>query len=249
MSPSPIPRVLSTFQAHGVEALLMGGQACILYGGAEFSRDADFAVLASRENLDRLSRALDDLSAEVIAVPPFESRYLERGHAVRFRAHDSHADGFRIDVMSKLRGVEPFPRLWDRRTTFDLDGVGVVEVLALPDLVASKKTQRDKDWVMIRRLLEASYASESDSPTARQVAFWLMELRTPELLVECAAAYPEEATRIGSARPATSAAVIDDVDAVREALGEEEEHERAVDREYWAPLRAELEELRRRRRS
>lgn len=56
--------------------------ACILYGGAEFSRYADFAVLASRENLERLSRALDDLSAEVIAVPPFESRYLERGHAV-----------------------------------------------------------------------------------------------------------------------------------------------------------------------
>jgi len=142
----------------------MGGQACILYGGAEFSRDVDFALLASRENLERLSRALDDLGAEVIAIPPFESRYLERGHAVHFRAHHPEAEGFRIDVMSKLRGVEAFPRLWERRTTFDLDD-GPVEVLALPDLVASKKTQRDKDWIMIRRLLEASYARGSGSPT------------------------------------------------------------------------------------
>jgi hypothetical protein len=27
-------------RTHGVEALLMGGQACVLYGAAEFSRDA-----------------------------------------------------------------------------------------------------------------------------------------------------------------------------------------------------------------
>ena len=45
MSRSPIPKVLSTISSHGVEALLMGGQACVLYGAAEFSRDADFVVL------------------------------------------------------------------------------------------------------------------------------------------------------------------------------------------------------------
>jgi hypothetical protein len=39
-----IPRVLltlSTFQKHRVRALLIGGQACIIYGAAEFSRDSD----------------------------------------------------------------------------------------------------------------------------------------------------------------------------------------------------------------
>ena len=43
MSQSPIPRVLSTFRRHQIKALLMGGQACILYGAAEFTRDIDFA--------------------------------------------------------------------------------------------------------------------------------------------------------------------------------------------------------------
>ncbi len=30
---------------HRVRALLMGGQACVFYGGAEFSRDTDLLIL------------------------------------------------------------------------------------------------------------------------------------------------------------------------------------------------------------
>ena len=36
---NPIPRVLSALKYHEVKYLLMGGQACVYYGGAEFSRD------------------------------------------------------------------------------------------------------------------------------------------------------------------------------------------------------------------
>ncbi len=39
--------------AHQVRALLMGGQACVFYGAAEFSRGTDLAVLAEAE-LERL---------------------------------------------------------------------------------------------------------------------------------------------------------------------------------------------------
>ena len=98
----------------------MGGQACILYGAAEFSRDTDFAVLASPANLARLHRALDDLRAEVIAVPPFETKYLRRGHAVHFRCRHPEAFGMRIDVMTRMRGVESFPTLWARRNSIEL---------------------------------------------------------------------------------------------------------------------------------
>ena len=81
----------------------MGGQACVFYGAAEFSRDTDLAVLASSENLTRLKKALDDLQAEVIAVPPFAATYLRRGHAVHFRCHHGDAAGMRVDVMTKMR--------------------------------------------------------------------------------------------------------------------------------------------------
>jgi hypothetical protein len=65
----------------------MGGQACVLYGAAEFSRDTDLAILASPPNLTRLGAALVDLQAEVIAGPPFELQYLQRRHAIHFRCH------------------------------------------------------------------------------------------------------------------------------------------------------------------
>jgi hypothetical protein len=99
----------------------MGGQACVLYGAAEFSRDTDLAILASPANLERLRRALADLQAEVIAVPPFETRYLLKGHAIHFRCRHPEAAGMRVDVMTKMRGVDPFPKLWRRRTTTMLE--------------------------------------------------------------------------------------------------------------------------------
>ena len=151
MIPNPILRVLSSIEARRVRALLMGGQACILYGAAEFSRDTDFAVLASPANLTRLRRALDDLQAEVIAVPPFEAKYLRRGHAVHFRCQHAEAMGMRVDVMTRMRGVAPFPTLWARRNSIELPDGTCCDVMSLPDLVQAKKTQRDKDWPMVRR--------------------------------------------------------------------------------------------------
>jgi hypothetical protein len=49
-----IHKVLSTFQSYGVRALLMGGQACVFYGAAEFSRDTDFAIAINSDNWARL---------------------------------------------------------------------------------------------------------------------------------------------------------------------------------------------------
>jgi hypothetical protein len=51
--PNPIHKVLSTFQSCGVRALLMGGQACVFYGAAEFSRDTDFAPALQKERAER----------------------------------------------------------------------------------------------------------------------------------------------------------------------------------------------------
>src|SRR5208282_606772 len=113
--PNPIRKVLSSMRAHRVRALLMGGQACVFYGAAEFSRDTDFAILADAANLARLRRALAGLRAEPIAVPPFELKHLRKGHAIHFRCRHPAAWRMRVDVMSKMRGVEAFAKLWKRR--------------------------------------------------------------------------------------------------------------------------------------
>src|SRR6266478_5559250 len=156
-------------RAHRVRALLMGRQACVFYGAAEFSRDTDLAVVADAANVARLRRALEDLRAEVIAVPPFELKYLQRGHAIHFRCHHPEAVRMRVDVMSRMRGVDAFPKLWKRRTTIELPDGTRCDLLSLPDLVQAKKTQRDKDWPMIRRLVEAHYFLNSAKPNTDQI--------------------------------------------------------------------------------
>jgi hypothetical protein len=231
-------------RAHRVRALLMGGQACVFYGAAEFSRDTDLAIVADSANLARLRRALDDLRAEVIAVPPCELKYLRRGHAIHFRCRHPAALRMRVDVMAKMRGVDAFAKLWKRRVTVELaDGIRC-DLLSLPDLVRAKKTQRDKDWPMIRRLVEAHYFQNIAKPNPAQIRFWLRELRTPELLLDLARRHAATCRRLIPARALLAHAALGKAGELERALIAEESAEREQDRSYWLPLRAELEKLR-----
>jgi hypothetical protein len=214
-----------------------------LYGGAEFSRTTDIAILASKENLELLRDALRQLAARRIALPPFDLQYFLRGHAVHFRCYHPEAMRMRIDVMSLMRGVDPFEQLWERRQQFVAGGDEEYNVMSLPDLIRAKKTQRDKDWPMIRRLIEADYVGDLE-PTTQKAAFWLMESRTPGMLIELTERFPGLAASLKSVRTALSYAEAGDVAGVDAELEREEKAEREADRKYWEPLRKELELLR-----
>lgn len=220
----------------------MGGQACVFYGAAEFSRDTDLAILASSENFARLNETLTDLDAQVIAVPPFEAKYLRKGHAVHFRCQHAEARGMRVDVMTKMRGVDSFPKLWTRRTTVSVHD-STIELMSLPDLVKAKKTQRDKDWPMVRRLVEVNYFANRENPTPEQVRFWFLELRTPELLIELVLERGGFARQLFRKRPLLRLAQAKNESLLADALLEEEKRERMADQQYWTPLKKELEML------
>ena len=245
MIQSPILKVLSSFRNHQVRALLMGGQACIFYGAAEFSRDTDLAVLSSKDNLKRLKDALAELKAECIAVPPFDEDYLKRGHAIHFRCRAAGVEGMRVDIMSVMRNADPFSELWKRRTTVTDERGTAYEIISLPDLVQVKKTQRDKDWPMIRRLVEAHYFQWNKEAEAVQLNFWFRELRTPELLIELAQAHPEVCESAARERGLLRLARPGPAEPLARALENEEKAEKDEDRLYWQPLKAELEKLRR----
>lgn len=182
---------------------------------------------------------LDELQAETIAVPPFEKRFLESGLAVHFRCHHPEAEKIRVDVMSKMRGVDDFATLWARRTT-----VGEIGLLSLPDLVKAKKTQRDKDWPMVSRLVEANYFTERLQPTPQQIEFWLRELRNPLLLLEVCQRFPLEREQNATIRPLLK---LSNLEELQTALRDEEQRERESDKRYWLPLRKQLEQLRHQR--
>jgi hypothetical protein len=154
----------------------------------------------------------------------------------------------RVDVMSVMRGVDDFKVLWQRRTTIEDETGDYWDLLSLPDLVRAKKTQRNKDWPMLQRLVEAHYFAHRDEATHEQVAWWLRELRTPHLLREVAARFPDEASRLEPERDVLKVLSAGET-AIEAALRREEDEERALDRAYWLPLKQELEELRRQRRA
>jgi hypothetical protein len=227
----------------------MGGQACVFYGAAQFSKDIDFALLADEENFARLHAALAELQAVRIAVPRFDPAVLARGHAVHFRCQAPMVDGLRVDVMTRLRDVAPFPELWSRRTTLTEEDGATYDLLAVEDLVQAKKTQREKDWPIIAALVEGHHHALRAAPTLERVAFWLREARTPELLGDLAGRFPAEARAMLATRSLLSHAIAGDLDALRTAIDVETRAEQARDRAYWEPLRRELEEFRRQERA
>jgi len=75
---------------------------------------------------------------------------------------------------------------------------------------------------MIRRLVEADFFGRRETATASDVQFWLRELRTPELLIATAAAYPEICRGLVRVRPLLRTALRGDEPALASALHVEE---------------------------
>jgi hypothetical protein len=243
--PTPIRHVLSTIQKHQVQALLMGGQACVFYGAAQFSKDIDLLLLANDANYAGLHRALEELKAVRIAIPRFDPAVLERGHAVHYRCKVPEVEGLRVDIMTQLRDLPVFSELWARRTSVILDEGLTVEALAIPDLVQAKKTQRGKDWPVIAALVENHYQALHNEPLPERIEFWLTETREEERLIELVTRFPAETENLLSIRPLLGLAREKDLPALRAALDAEMRAEQEKDRIYWEPLKREMEAFRR----
>ena len=246
MTPNPILKVLSTLNKYRVKYLLIGGQACIVYGAAEFSRDSDFVILSTSDNLARLRAALKAMKAARIYVPTLEAKYLERGHACHFRCGTGDIKGLRIDIMSKLRSCDAFDVLWQRRKKLSLKTGVTLNIIGLEDLVQSKKTQRDKDWLMLKRLVDNDIILKKYKATVNRIKWWLSECRDSDVLIELTRRYPSLAKETVKNRPLVSLAIRKDKRRLLAKLNLEESKEREKDTAYWNPLKKELELLRRR---
>jgi len=244
MIDAAVSHVLRVMDRSGVRCLLTGGQACVVYGAAEFSKDVDFVVLADSENFEKIQSVAGNLRAETIAVPPFERAYLDEGLAIHLRCTVAEANGMRVDLMSRMRNVDPFPEIWKRRSTFEF-GKTTVEIMGVVDLVKSKKTQRLKDWPMIQRLMEVHFEENKHEPSDADIEFWLSESLTEKILIATANRYPDKTEKMATERPLLREAIQGDSAALEKAINSEIEAEKEADRRYWEPLKARLGELRR----
>jgi hypothetical protein len=242
--PTPILTVLSTFRKNGVQTLLMGGQACVFYGAAQVSKDVDLALLAEPANIERLRLALKELAAERIAVPPFDPALFDRGHAIHFRCRAPVVAGLRVDLMSKLRLLDDFMALWERRTTFADEDGSEFNLLSVPDLVRSKKTARNKDWPIIELLVNIHIQENAATPQPNWIRFWLSECRSPAQLMALARRFPAECQALWETRPLLTQALSGNELILQSALDSEMRAEQNADRLFWEPVRRELEAMR-----
>ena len=157
-------------------------------GGAEFIRDRDIAVLADTGNRTRLESALDDLQAQCIPVSPADWEFLNRGHAIHFRCLHPDALNMRLDIMTKMRGCDDFKELWKRRRTLEDESRFVYVLHGIESLVKAEK-QRDRDWPMIRRLVDAHYDEFKDQANEDRVQFGLRESRILGVLLAIATSH------------------------------------------------------------
>jgi hypothetical protein len=241
-----VGELLVSLAEAGVEVLVMGGQAVWAYHAAvEGSRDLDVCVVAHRSAIPRLRAWLVARGARQAYLPPLERRWLDRGHTCHFVVPLGGGNEIRVDFCTRPARIPDPERLPERAQQVALASGHSVRVLSRADLVATKKTQRVKDWAAIQALVDQDIAT-ADQPPTEQVRWWLREARDAETLAQLAAVASQDARTIARERPAVAAALAQDLDAIDLALGVEQARGIAADRAYQKTLARELEELRHR---
>lgn len=183
------------------------------------------------------------LKAKNIYVPPLQKEYLNKGQSCHFRCYAEPVKNLRIDVLAKLRGCDSFEKLWQRRLTVKLPRNKTIEVIGLEDLVQSKKTQRDKDWLMLNSLVENDIIL-TGKPSTQKIKWWLYECRDSDTLIKLVDKNKNLAKECVTKRALLKVALKKDIEKLGKLLRKEELLEREKDREYWEPLKKELEILR-----
>jgi len=145
----PLLRLLARFGEEGVEYVLVGGQAVRLNGFLRATEDVDVLVRPTRENGERIKRALGFLrSASELDPSWFEApRHAPSGEIENIRV----ADELIVDLLFAANGetfesVQPFAR------EITVEGVPI-RVLNIDGLLRTKADSREKD-VLDKRMLE-----------------------------------------------------------------------------------------------
>ena len=136
--------LFSIFNEEGVEYLVVGAHAVIFYAEPRYTKDLDIWVRPSRENAERVHRALKRFGAPVAGVTAANFRDLDLVYQVGVAPN-------RIDIMMGLLGVD-FASAWVNKVESSYDRVPI-NLISKADLIRTKKaTGRPQDLLDLDRL-------------------------------------------------------------------------------------------------
>ncbi len=240
---------------HGVEILLISGQATVLYGASTFSEDIDLWINPTLENRNRFLTALRASQARFDKLtPPFEVDYLRRGHGFHFTLPGGSEPGIYLDVMGQPPRVGSFEAAQALANWMDTEW-GRLLTLGVKDLVELKKTQRLEDYPIISRLAILWFAQPGNSYSPADFAWAAANIFT---LTDLRRFFLEHPLAVG-ALPALAPAALHDFAQQVSAGSDPPEHVETevtawmqasmqrlqqADRAYWRPIITELRQLR-----
>jgi hypothetical protein len=146
-------KLLGPLIAHGVDFVLIGGQAGISHGSSYPSYDLDVLYARDHDNVVRLVAALEEIGVRLRGAPdglPFvlDARTIENG--ANFTFVTPHGD---FDVLADAAGMPSYPELKSAAVEQEIFG-HVVKVASLDHLIAMKRAAgRTKDKLMVEEYI------------------------------------------------------------------------------------------------
>ena len=142
-----------TLTRHDVDYVTIGGIAIQAHGGQRLTQDLDIAIAASRENLERLARALADLDARILGPEGQQSRRPPSaallGGSEIWHLITAHGP---LDVVTLPAHLGSFEELRARAHTTPLGDL-TIPIASRDDLIAMKRTTgRPQDLADVRLL-------------------------------------------------------------------------------------------------
>ena len=142
---SQLEQIVELFTRHGVEFLVIGGQAEALFGSPRVTYDYDFCHRRTKENLERLARALKEIEPRLRGAPadlPFQidARSLALGENFTFKTRFGD-----LDLLGWVEPLGNYDVLIQHAETYPLGGYQV-RTISLDDLIRVKEhIRRPKD--------------------------------------------------------------------------------------------------------
>lgn len=146
-------RLLGFLIAHGVDFVLIGGQAGISHGSSYSSYDLDVLYARDRDNVIRLVAALKEIGVRLRGAPsdlPFvlDAKTIENG--ANFTFVTPYGD---LDVLADVPGMPSYVELKADAVDRELFG-HVVRVASIDHLIAMKRAaNRTKDKLMVEEYI------------------------------------------------------------------------------------------------
>ncbi len=149
---TPFEQIIELLNAHGVEFVVIGGQAETLHGSPRVTFDIDLCYGRSAGNLERLAAALSRINPSLRGAPPdlpfrLDAESLRSG--VNFTLRTDAGD---LDLIGHVEPIGGYEEVLQCAETIRLDA-SEIKILSLDALIRIKEhIQRPRDHESLMRL-------------------------------------------------------------------------------------------------